>query len=205
MSSDDDLLGQAETEILGADFDFSILAKTAGELAESGIKYKQAKDAEAAAGRDLDAAVAKATQADLAWATAEANAEVMKGSPTAASMQSLAFTAQQQAMAAGIGLAPAGQQRRAESAIGQAQKACTEAAGAPNDKGKQARCVAWQKVAQAAMTAAAQAGSPTSLKLPQQNFWQQKFLGVPAWGWAIGVPVLGVVAVLTVRALGRRR
>lgn len=210
MTNEYDILGQqvvAEVMGEGGKLDAQFGINAVAELASRVANTVESKKADEQAKKDADAKLRAVTNADVAWANAEAALAVAQPDQKAAA-QVLVQSAQTAALAAGMGLSAELQQKR----LLQAQKAAADAAQAslkdPSHKVKAATMAAWQKIvaaiAQQALSQPASTALTTTTPTPGQNFFTRQYGGVPVWGWAVGGTALVGGIYLVVRALKRR-
>lgn len=207
-----EILGdQILAEVSGDDgpstgFNPDFLINAAAELTKRGVSEYQTREANEKTKKDSAAALARAIAADANWANAEALLDIATQSKDAsriAPAKALQQSAQQAARNAGASLSSDGQNQRISAAQSAADKAATEALGAPSDTLKQARMRAWQKVVTAAMVSnapASKGGDADIIPSKQHgsgNFLMKAAGPLPVWGWGVvGLTALAGVGVL---------
>ncbi len=198
IRSEWEILGAQIEQEIGASVDAVLITRAAGEMVQTGVSAYEAQQAKNRAEADTKARLAKALQADVQWAEAEAVLAValQGGNPQQiAAAQISAQVAQQSANLAGMGLPADAANKRSEYA----QRAASEALNS-SDPNRFARASAWQKVAAAAQMGGALFGGGGQFggaSLP--SFLTRKFAGVPVWGWGSLVLVAGTATWLLLR------
>lgn len=215
-----DALATGKSDILGAfgglDFVKSLLPAVT-EGVSKGIDYKQQQDADAASKAASAAAVAKAIAADINWANAEQQLELVQQAkipnPTAISAaQSLQSAAMAASLSAGSGLSADAQAKRAQAAQDASNKASQASLAAPGDSAKAALMHGWAKVI-AGMAASSPAASTALDKAKKgskhgsESWWiSPQIWGVPGWGVVVGGTGIATGLVLLLKHLfGRRK
>ena len=213
QAADLELLAAAcagDPDVLGA-FDPKQLVSAVAEGVNQGIQYKQEQDATAAGKAASAAAAAKAIAADINWANAEQQLELVQQAkipnPTAiAAAQALQGAAMAAALSAGANLSSDAQAQRAKAAQDGTNKASQASLAAPNDSAKAALMHGWQKVL-AGAAAASPAANAALEKAGKghhggESWWTSpQIWGVPGWGVVVGGTVTAVGLVLLLKKL----
>lgn len=176
---------QVVGEMIG--FDWQGLLSNLAQTGEGIHKSVEADKAKAKAERDARNALSKSIELDAVWASAETNLELASG-PAKPATQISRDAAASDALRAGSLLDPDGLSQRCEAAKKALKEAAEAASLSPNDKIKQARMRAWQKVSsQCNIQAVSDGKGGTKLERRGSfaDFFTQKHAGIPTWGWGL--------------------
>lgn len=192
-------------------FDLSSLVSAAAELSQKGVATYEANQASDKTKKDQTAALAKASTADAAWASAEQMLDLANQShdPTrVAAASALQQSAQSQALAAGATLTADSVAKRVAATHDAAAKAAQDSLSNPSDASKAALMRGWQKVAG---SAGASGSASSALALAHggkgssgPSFFTKVHAGIPTWGWMVGGAVTVTGLALLIRALRKK-
>jgi hypothetical protein len=213
----------ADNNVVGEDYGlYGGLLKAAAGAVETGLNYKDKKDAaEKQAGTDKANATKAIAADEAAWQalTTAANAQPSNR----ASSQALADQAVMMAQMAGSGLSPTAQAERSAAATARMSKALADANVATknaNDASKDAakqsimqyqvgKANAAQKVAMLASGVGAISAKPPTqaeiemtkraMETVKGSFFTNKIGPLPFWGWALGLAATGFGAYMIFR------
>lgn len=201
MRDEYEVVGEAVVQEMAVGIDWNALINASASAAKTGIEQKQASDTAKKAKHDSDAAIARAIEADAAWANAEANAELAKSDATSsAAANVIRDSARREAAAAGAALQGDGIAKRCAVARAALNRTAAAAEVAPKDIAAQAKFHAWKTVSDSCAVPAPSGGTHDGGAVPGSGFLETlntKRGGLPVWGWGlVGAGVLTVLGIL---------
>lgn len=188
----------AHYEIVGDNvvgFDWQGLVSNLATTGEGVYKSVEADKAAKKSKADEAAALKRSIEADIAWANAEANLEVL---PNVGS-QAVRDTIKRAADVAAQALSSDGVTKRCEASQKSFQEAARVANASPGDAGKQARMHGWQKVAAACDVSGKSGKGDTG-----ESWLTRRTSGLPGYGWLIVGGVGAAALAFIIRALAKR-